>query len=88
MVWSTPDTRRSVADIRQIPLDTPGGGHVQLQDVADVEILPTPNQIEREQDSRRIDVAMGVEGRGLGDVVDEVDDRLAKVSFPTSITPT
>jgi Cu/Ag efflux pump CusA len=25
MVWSTPDTRRSVADIRQIPLDTPGG---------------------------------------------------------------
>ena len=82
MVWSTPDTRRSVADIRQIPLDTPGGGHVQLQDVADVEILPTPNQIEREQDSRRIDVAMGVEGRGLGDVVDEVDDRLAKVSFP------
>ncbi len=82
MVWSTPDTRRSVADIRQIPLDTPGGGHVRLQDVADVEILPTPNQIEREQDSRRIDVAMGVEGRGLGDVVDEVDDRLAKVSFP------
>ena len=82
MVWSTPDTRRSVADIRQIPLDTPGGGHVQLQDVADVDILPTPNQIEREQDSRRIDVAMGVEGRGLGDVVDEVNDRLAKVSFP------
>ncbi len=82
MVWSTPDTRRSVADIRQIPLDTPGGGHVQLQDVADVEILPTPNQIEREQDSRRIDVAMGVAGRGLGDVVDEVNDRLAKVSFP------
>src|SRR3954451_18545633 len=82
MVWSTPQTRRSVSDIRNLQLDTPAGGHVRLEDVADVRILPTPNQIEREQDSRRIDVSMAVDGRGLGDVVDEVKDRLSKVSFP------
>jgi len=82
MVWSTPKTRRNVADIRNMLLDTPGGGHVRMKDVADVRILPTPNQIEREQDSRRIDVAMAVEGRGLGSVVDEVKDRLGHVSFP------
>jgi CzcA family heavy metal efflux pump len=82
MVWSTPETRRNVDDIRNLQLDTPSGGHVRLRDVADVQILPTPNQIEREQDSRRIDVAMGVEGRGLGAVVDEVKDRLSSVGFP------
>jgi hypothetical protein len=55
MVWSTPKTRRNVADIRNMLLDTHRpGGHVRMkEDVADVRILPTPNQIEREQDSRR-----------------------------------
>ena len=86
MVWSTPKTRRNVADIRNMLLDTPGG-HVRMKDVADVRILPTPNQIEREQDSRRIDVAMAVEGRGLGSVVDEVRTGWGTSRSPASTTP-
>jgi len=82
MVWGTPRSRQNVADIRNMLLDTPGGGHVRMSQVASVRILPTPNQIEREEGSRRIDVAMGVDGRGLGAVVDDVRDRLQAVSFP------
>ena len=47
---------------------------MQLAEVADVRVAPTPNYIERELQSRRIDVGANVEGRDLGSVVDEVED--------------
>jgi CzcA family heavy metal efflux pump len=81
-VWSTPETRSSLTDIRNLLLDTPAGGHVRLGDVADVRIEPTPNAIEREGDSRRIDVEASVEGRDLGSVVSDVRQALAQTEFP------
>src|ERR687893_714930 len=81
-VWSTPETRNSVTSIRELPIDTPGGEQIRLEQVADVRVAPTPNAIEREQQSRRIDVGANVEGRDLGSVVAQVEDRLAGVEFP------
>ena len=81
-VWSTPASRESVTDIRQLLLDTPGGGHVRLGDVASVAVEPTPNAIEREGDSRRIDIEASVEGRDLGSVVHDVEEAVQGVSFP------
>jgi Cu/Ag efflux pump CusA len=37
-VWSTPETRSSLSSIQNLLIDTPGGGHVRLGDVADVHI--------------------------------------------------
>ena len=81
-VWSTPESRDSITDVLRLPLDTPGGGHVALGRVADVQIRPTPNAIEREGDSRRIDVEASVEGRDLGSVVQDVNTALEGVDFP------
>jgi len=81
-VWSTPATRSSLTDLRRLPLDTPDGGHIALGDVASVRIQPTPNSIEREGDSRRIDVEASVEGRDLGSVVHDVQDAVDGVRFP------
>jgi CzcA family heavy metal efflux pump len=81
-VWSIPSARDSITDVERLPIDTPGGGRVRLAEVADVRIAPTPNHIERELGSRRIDVGANVEGRDLGSVVDDVEDRLDQVSFP------
>jgi Cu/Ag efflux pump CusA len=53
-----------------------------LADVADVRLAFTPNAIERDNQSRRIDVGANVEGRDLASVVDEVEDRLDGVAFP------
>ena len=39
-----------------LPLDTPGGGRVALREVANVEIVPSPNVIHHEGASRSIDV--------------------------------
>ena len=81
-VWSTPETRNSLTSIRDLLIDTPTGGHVRLADVADVRIVAAPNVIEREGQSRKIDVSANVRGRDLGSVADDVEDMLEQVEFP------
>jgi CzcA family heavy metal efflux pump len=81
-VWSTPETRNSVSSLHQLPIDTPGGEQIPLEQVADVRLAPTPNAIERTQQSRRIDVGANVEGRDLGSAVSAVEDRIAGVDLP------
>jgi len=81
-VWSKPDVRNSLTDIRNLPIDLPDGGHILLSDVADVSLKPTPNSIERETGTRKIDVGANVSGRALGAVVGDVADRLEQVQLP------
>jgi Cu/Ag efflux pump CusA len=82
VVRATPATRRSLTDIRRLLIDVPDGGHVRLGQIADVRVRPTPQVIQRDASSRRIDVSAGVGGRGLGDVRRDVERRLARVGFP------
>jgi Cu/Ag efflux pump CusA len=81
-VWSIPSARNSVSDVEGLPIDTPDGQQVRLDEVADVRVAPTPNHVEREQQSRRIDVGANVEGRDLASVVDDVEDAVDGVTFP------
>jgi CzcA family heavy metal efflux pump len=81
-VWSTPATRHSLSDIQDLMIDTPDGGRVRLADVADIRIVPVPNVIEREGQSRKIDVSANVKGRDLGSVADDVEKTLNKIEFP------
>jgi Cu/Ag efflux pump CusA len=81
-MWSTPATRKSVANILQLPIDTPGGGRVPLEKIAKIKIAPLPNVIHHEGTSRVIDVLVGVEGRALGSVVSDIEDRLENITFP------
>jgi CzcA family heavy metal efflux pump len=82
VVWGTPALRTSVDSVRQLLLDTPDGGHVRLQDVADVRINPNPTVIRHDDVSRRVDIAADVRGRSLGSVVSEIQQRLKGVAFP------
>ena len=84
-VWSTPETRNSLTDVANLPIDTPGGGQRPLGEVADVRIRPTPNAIEREDDSRRIDVDANVAGRDLGSVVGDVADGARRSRLPARL---
>ena len=81
-VWSTPRTRGSVTDVANLLIDTPDGGHVRLGDVATVAVRPTPNVVERDNGSRRIDVGANVRGRDLGSVAREVDRGVKAIQFP------
>jgi Cu/Ag efflux pump CusA len=82
VVWSTPATRSDPTALANLPIDTPSGAHVRLGDVADISIKPTPNVIDRENDSRKIDVSADVNGVDLGTVVAGINEQLAQVSFP------
>ncbi len=80
MVWSTPQTRASVPDIQNLRIDTPSGKTVRLADVAKVSLQPSPNAIDREGDSRRLDVSATFEG-DLGGVVGQLEQKLKDVKF-------
>lgn len=55
--------------LKRLPLRLPGGGYVQLSEVAAFEIAPGPNQISREQGKRRVVVTANVRGRDIGSFV-------------------
>ena len=82
VVWSTPATRSSVTSISALPIDTPSGKVVRLGDVARVVVQPNPSVIERENDSRKIDVAAAVQGRDLGSVVADVQKAVDSLNLP------
>lgn len=81
-VWSIPEARHSLTNIQELLIDTPNGGQVRLADVADVSINPSPNVVEREGQSRKIDVSANVRGRDLGSVAQDVETALKNVEFP------
>jgi len=81
-VWSTPENRDSVTSVQNMLIDTPRGGQVRLQEVADVRIEPVPNAIYHEDLARRLHVEADVEGRDLGSVVAEVEEAIQTVDYP------
>jgi CzcA family heavy metal efflux pump len=81
-VWSIPQARHSINDIENLLIDTPSGERVRLADVADVRIGAVPNVVEREGQSRKIDVTANVKGRDLGSVAEDVETTLESIPFP------
>jgi CzcA family heavy metal efflux pump len=79
VVWSPPQTRHSFSDIENLPIDLPSGGHIRLGEVAIVALRPNPNAIDRQGDSRYLDVGAAVAGRDLGSVVSDIKTKLASV---------
>jgi CzcA family heavy metal efflux pump len=79
VVWSPESVRHSFTDIANLPIDTPSGGTIRLGTVASVLLQPNPNSIERQGDSRYLDVGAGVAGRDLGSVVHDINAKLAAV---------
>jgi len=82
VVWGAPEIRQSVGDVRDLLIDTPGGGQVSLGEVADVRIAPTPAVIRHESVSKYVDVTAEVTGRGIGAVGGDVQLALQRMEFP------
>jgi Cu/Ag efflux pump CusA len=87
MVWGVPRVRHDVAALQTLLLDVPGGGHVPMEDVADVYVAPTPNQITREANSRHIDVSCNVRGKDLGSVARDIAAKVKAVDFASGYHP-
>ncbi len=80
--------RNSVAALRQLPVKLPSGGWARLGEIAAVNEVAGPNDINRDNLARRIAVTCNVEGRSLGEVVADLQDALAPVEAgkPAGVT--
>ena len=63
-------------------VDTPAGQKVPLSDIADVRIQHGPATIRREDQVRRIQVSMNIQGRDVGSVVSDIEERLKALKLP------
>jgi Cu/Ag efflux pump CusA len=87
VVWGTPEVRSDVTTLAALPIELPGGGTVPLGEVADVRVTATPNEITRENVSRRLDVTANVKGRDLGGVARDVERAVRALRFDAGYHP-
>ena len=87
VVWGAPHVRSNIDALRSLKIETPTGGLVPLNEVADVYVAPTPNQITRESASRYTEVTCNVRGRDLGSVAREIESRVRKIPFARRYHP-
>ncbi len=87
-VWGVPRVRTDPTSLRELPIETPSGALVPLGELADVEIVPAPNEIKRQGASRRIDVSCNVrEGADLGSAARELERRVRAMRFDRGYHP-
>ncbi len=87
VVWGEPSVRTDITAIRELPIDTSAGVQVRLGDVAEVVVVPTPNEIKREHGSRRLDITCNVQDRDLGSVAREIESRVSQLQFQQEYRP-
>lgn len=76
--------RRSLNDAQNLLVPAPTGTQVLLYQVADVQIINGPNQIQRENSYRRIVVGFNVRGRDVQGIVNELQQKVnAQLKLPS-----
>ena len=86
-LWGEPAVRGDLHALADLLIQTPTGSPVRLRDVADVRVMPAPNEIRRENGQRRIDVTLNLSGGDLGGVAQAVQAAVGQVPFATGYHP-
>jgi Cu/Ag efflux pump CusA len=81
VVWGSEDVRSNLAALQSLKIDISGGGIIPLREVAEVVVAPVPNIITREFASRYTEVTCNVDGRDLGRVARDIEDRMDGLTF-------
>jgi cobalt-zinc-cadmium resistance protein CzcA len=71
------ESRKNIDAIRDLRLQSATGAWVRLGDIASVNIESGPPQIRRDDVQRRVVIQTNVEGRDLGGLVTELEQRIA-----------
>ncbi len=94
VVWGDAALRTDITSIRELRIAVPaapslaagaagtGGSDVRLGEIAAVAIVSSPNVVQRDGASRRIDVTCDARGRDLGAVAKDVERAVRRVSLP------
>lgn len=77
-------SRNSLEALSNVTIDTPTGVQIPVTAVAKIVTEPAPNQIIRENNQRRIVVLANTEGRDLGSVVKEIQEKVnTQIGLPS-----
>ena len=87
VVWADERLRGDIEALRRMRIDTPAGGNIPLGEVVDFRIAGSPNVVQREGASRRIDVSCDVKGRDLGAVAREIELKVKGLHFEPGYHP-
>ena len=87
VVWSPPEARQSLNDLEDVLVERTDRHYVRLADIADVDIVSVPAVIKHSGVAPYIDVVANVNGRDVGSVTEDVEQRLQNVDFPLEYYP-
>jgi cobalt-zinc-cadmium resistance protein CzcA len=79
------DARNDPAALAALPIVSDTGVIVPLSSVARIQTAEGPNQISRENGSRRMVVQANVRGRDLGSFVTEAQSQVAQIDLPAGV---
>jgi Cu/Ag efflux pump CusA len=81
VVWGAPATRSNLTELRNMLIDTPGGGQVALKDVASFTVRAEPAAIVHDDVLRSVEVAARVTG-DPSEVAAAVRAQIARMPMP------
>ncbi len=79
------DARNDPASLAALPIVSDTGIIVPLSSVARIQVGEGPNQISRENGSRRMVVQANVRGRDLGGFVTDAQNQVSKIDLPAGV---
>jgi cobalt-zinc-cadmium resistance protein CzcA len=83
------ENRQGIEDVRNLYVTCSNGQQIPLRQLADIQLVIGPNQIQREDAKRRIIVGFNVRGRDIATVVEEIQEKMeSKIDFPPGYYPT
>lgn len=78
------EKKTSLEDIQQLLIAAPSGQQIPLKEVATVDVVMGPNQIQREEGKRRIIVGFNVKNKDIQTVVQELQQKVdAEFKLPS-----
>lgn len=87
MVRLENENRKDIIDVQNLLIPTPTGIQIPLNQVATVELVDSPSQIQREDTQRRILVGFNVNGRDVESIVNELQEKVnEKIKLPAGYT--
>ncbi|MCO6494254.1 MAG: CusA/CzcA family heavy metal efflux RND transporter [Bacteroidetes bacterium] len=85
----TENQRTNLQDIQNLPVATPQGVQIPLSQLAKVEIINGPAQIQREDAKRRVVIGFNIKGRDVQSIVEELQSKVDKqIKFSPGYYPT
>jgi len=85
-VWTEKKFRQNADSFSELPIALPNGlsygGTVALRQVAEVRLVSTPNIIQHEQGSRKIDISLNSKDGNLDKIANETLERISQLQLP------